>query len=347
MLKHCIFNRTYKLCRSLRRKPDFEFPSSLTRIPRRHYAQVAASSYTPRRAMLYVPGNDERKLKKITTLQADCVCMDCEDGVALNRKEEARHTILKMLDDLKLDHLDRSVRINSVDNPLLAEEDLKVIMQAKKLPATLMVPKVNEAEQLQWVSEKLALALSGRELSQQIKLVIFIESAIALLHLKDILEKGVELSKNGPFVLDGVVFGSDDFCADIGATRTPDASELLYARQKTVMTAKAFRLQAIDLVHIDFKDSEGLRKQSLEGARMGFTGKQVIHPNQVAIVQECFSPSPDKVEWASELVKAFEEHQNSGKGAFTFRGSMIDMPLLLQAKNILKLAESVQKTPSS
>ncbi|XP_070568487.1 citramalyl-CoA lyase, mitochondrial-like isoform X1 [Ptychodera flava] len=327
-----------------------EINVNLTSITRTHQSrtyclQAAASSptYTPRRAMLYVPGNDERKLKKITTLQADCACMDCEDGVALNRKEEARHTILKMLDDLELPHLDRAVRINSVDNPTLAEEDLKVIMQAKKLPATLMVPKVNEAEQLTWVSEKLREALSGRDVAEQMKLVIFIESAIALLSLREILARGVQLSRDSPFVLDGVVFGSDDFCADIGATRTADASELLYARQKVVTTAKAFQLQAIDLVHIDFKDSEGLRKQSLEGARMGFTGKQVIHPNQVAIVQECFSPSPEKIDWATELVKAFEAHQESGKGAFTFRGSMIDMPLLLQAKNVLKLSQTVSR----
>nr|XP_002740813.1 PREDICTED: citrate lyase subunit beta-like protein, mitochondrial-like [Saccoglossus kowalevskii] len=304
----------------------------------------AVSAYTPRRAMLYVPGNDERKLKKIPTLKADCVCMDCEDGVALNRKEEARNTICTMLDELELpSYMDRAVRINSIDNPTLAEEDLKVIMKAKRLPATLMVPKVNEPQQLHWVAEKLKEVLSDRQLSQPMKLVIFIESAIALIHLREILHHGMDLSKDGPFMLDGVVFGSDDFCADIGASRSSDASELIYARQKVVTTAKAYRLQAIDLVHIDFKDSEGLKRQSLEGARMGYTGKQVIHPNQISIVQEAFSPSTEKIEWAQELVKAFEDHQSSGKGAFTFRGSMIDMPLLLQAKNVLRMVDAVKQ----
>lgn len=150
-----------------------------------------------------------------------------------------------------------------------------------------------------------------------------------------------------PFILEGIVFGSDDYLANIGGERTKDAKELLYARQKLVLVAKAFQLQAIDLVHIDYKDTETLKEQSLEGARMGYTGKQVIHPIQVPIVQDAFSPSQIKVEWATELIKAFEEHQQSGKGAFTFRGNMIDMPLLRQAKNIVQLQQHISASGSA
>ncbi|OXB79912.1 UNVERIFIED_CONTAM: hypothetical protein H355_000942 [Colinus virginianus] len=129
----------------------------------------------------------------------------------------------------------------------------------------------------------------------------------------------------------------------IGATSSKETHDILYARQKIIVTAKAFGLQAIDLVYIDFRDEDGLRRQSREGASMGFTGKQVIHPNQIAVVQEQFSPSPEKIEWAQELISAFEEHQRLGKGAFTFRGSMIDMPLLKQARNIVTLATAIKK----
>lgn len=86
-----------------------------------------------------------------------------------------------------------------------------------------------------------------------------------------------------------------------------------------------------------------MKRQSLEGANMGFTGKQVIHPSQVEIVQSAFTPSDEKIEWARELVNAFTEHQKSGKGAFTFRGHMIDMPLLLQARNILQMVEHLNR----
>ncbi|KAK5614867.1 hypothetical protein CRENBAI_010746 [Crenichthys baileyi] len=186
--------------------------------------------------------------------------------------------------------------------------------------------------------------LKGRTLTEPIRLVTFVETAVGLLNFKAVCEELRQLAPRAGLHHDGVVFGSDDFCASIGATRTSDARELLYARQKVVVTTKAFGLQAIDLVYIDYKDVEGLRLQAREGALMGFTGKQVIHPGQIQAVQEEFSPSPDRVQWAEELIAAFDQHQKEGKGAFTFRGSMIDLPSLKQAQNILILSAAVSKT---
>ncbi|XP_033635149.1 citramalyl-CoA lyase, mitochondrial-like isoform X1 [Asterias rubens] len=270
-------------------------------------------SFTPRRAVLYVPGSDERKLAKLAGLTVDCAVMDCEDGVAANRKDVARQTIRKTLDSLHLPTVgDVAVRINAVDCGL-AGEDLDEILKAERLPDTLMLPKVESVQHIQWLTEKLQHNFATKPPPNPLKLVIFVESAMGLLRLANICEEGQRLSQTAPFTLEGVVFGSDDFCADIGATRTPEAAELLYARQKVITVAKAYRLQAIDLVHIDFKDLESLEKQSLEGARMGFTGKQVIHPTQIPVVQKAFSPSPEKMEWAKALIEAFEDHQHSGK----------------------------------
>ena len=161
--------------------------------------------------------------------------------------------------------------------------------------------------------------------------------------------------------LAAIVFGSDDFCANIGkchsechclfnsnfaclgATRSDDGREVLLARQQVVLTAKDFDLQAIDSVYINYKDLNGLKQQSEEGASMGFTGKQAIHPTQIPIIQEAFCPSDDKITWAKELVAGFEQAQKEGKGAFVFRGQMIDMPLLKQAYNVLKIAQKIGK----
>ncbi|XP_017326295.1 citramalyl-CoA lyase, mitochondrial isoform X2 [Ictalurus punctatus] len=244
---------------------------------RAHHTPGASLKYIPRRAVLYVPGNDERKLRKLTSLSVDCAVLDCEDGVALNKK----------------------------------------------------------------FVDRFQQRLKGRMLMEPIRLVTFVETAVGLLNFKAVCEAARQLGPKVGLHHDGVVFGSDDFCASIGATRTKDARELLYARQKVVVTTKAFGLQAVDLVYIDYQDEEGLRQQAREGALMGFTGKQVIHPNQIKAVQEEFSPSPDRVNWATELIAAFEEHQKLGKGAFTFRGSMIDMPSLKQAQNIVTLAGAV------
>ncbi|XP_072252711.1 citramalyl-CoA lyase, mitochondrial isoform X2 [Leuresthes tenuis] len=244
---------------------------------RHHHSAGSSLRYIPRRAVLYCPGNDERKLKKLASLDVDCAVLDCEDGVALTKK-----------------FVDRF------------QHNLK-----------------------------------GRALTEPIRLVTFVETAVGLLNFKAVCEEIRQLAPKAGLHHDGVVFGSDDFCASIGATRTKDARELLYARQKVVVTTKAFGLQAIDLVYIDYKDVEGLRQQAREGALMGFTGKQVIHPGQIQVVQEEFSPSQERVQWAKELIAAFDQHQKEGKGAFTFRGSMIDMPSLKQAQNIIALSATV------
>ncbi|XP_068250039.1 citramalyl-CoA lyase, mitochondrial-like [Palaemon carinicauda] len=300
---------------------------------------VDARRYIPRRAVLYVPGSDERKLKKIPSLSADCIVMDCEDGVALSKKEAARSMIRRILDSQEIDFTgkDCSVRFNSVDSGL-CEDDMREILSGAHLPSTVHLPKVESPQHLEWFAEKLKSVVKTSTSSEKLRLIIFTESATSLLDLPAICRRGVELSKDFPFELDGVVFGSDDFCADIGATRTNEAKELSFARQYVLTVAKAFKLQAIDLVYIDYKDLDGLKVQSEEGAGMGFTGKQVIHPGQVSVVQAAFTPRPEKVEWAAGLVQAFEEHQKEGKGAFTYKGHMIDMPLLLQARNILQMA---------
>ncbi|XP_007227836.3 citramalyl-CoA lyase, mitochondrial isoform X1 [Astyanax mexicanus] len=308
---------------------------------RGHHTPGTSLKYIPRRAVLYVPGNDERKLRKLTSLDVDCAVLDCEDGVALNKKAAARETIPKMLAELQLGRTEKCVRVNSVSSGL-AEADLEVILQAEVLPPALMLPKVEDVGEVQWFVDRFQQHLKGRKLMEPIRLVTFVESAVGLLNFKAVCEEIRQLGPKVGLHHDGVVFGSDDFCASIGATRTKDARELLYARQKVVVTTKAFGLQAIDLVYIDYKDGEGLLQQAREGAHMGFTGKQVIHPNQIQTVQEEFSPSPERVKWATELIAAFEEHQKLGKGAFTFHGSMIDMPSLKQAQNIVTLASAVQ-----
>ncbi|XP_072332167.1 citramalyl-CoA lyase, mitochondrial isoform X1 [Scyliorhinus torazame] len=298
--------------------------------------------YVPRRAVLYIPGNDERKLHKITSLRVDCAVLDCEDGVALNKKEEARLTVAKVLTRPHVSRTDLCVRINCVSSGL-AELDMEVILQSEVLPPTLMLPKVETVEEIKWFANRFAKYSKGRTLKEPMNLITFVETAVGLLNFKAACEEAQCLGAHAGFRLDGVVFGSDDFCASIGATRTKDARELVYARQKVVVTAKAFGLQAIDLVYIDYKDEEGLCRQSREGALMGFTGKQVIHPSQVPIVQEAFSPNPERVKWAQELIDAFGEHQKLGKGAFTFHGSMIDMPSLKQAQNIITLASAIKE----
>lgn len=294
----------------------------------------------PRRAILYVPGNDLRKIHKVRSVNVDCAVLDCEDGVAMSMKSEARNLISTIDENFDFGRSEYAVRINSIDSDL-ADEDLRSVLASKRLPDTIMIPKVEDVNHVVWIDEKIKSHLKSSSHNRKLSLVIFIESAKSLLNLKKICETAVNLLNNQMCSIEGLVFGSDDFCADIGATRSTEGLELLTARQIFVIVAKCFRLQAIDMVHINYKDTDGLLKISTEGAKMGFTGKQVIHPNQVSIVQKAFSPSEEKIKWATDLIRQFELHQKEGKGAFTFQGAMIDKPLLLQAQNIIKIAKTI------
>jgi len=314
---------------------------------KRDFETAPPMEYVPRRALMYIPGSDNRKLTKIPSLGCDCAVMDMEDGVAQNRKQEARLNIVNALSAFDFSNVaDVAVRINSVSSGL-AEEDLLAVREAQRLPMTIMLPKVDSCEEALWFASTFKTIFKSCNLDRPLRLVVFTESAEGLLDLREILLRLQKLScsadkQGAAYVLEGVVFGSDDYCASIGATRTSDAQELLYARQKVVLITKALQLQAIDLVHIDFKDLEGLKTQSEAGARMGFTGKQVIHPGQVKIVQDAFTPSEVRRKWASDLISAFEKHQESGQGAFVFQDKMIDMPLLRQAQNITTMCAKMK-----
>ena len=129
----------------------------------------------------------------------------------------------------------------------------------------------------------------------------------------------------------------------MGATRTKEATEVLYARSAVVTACAANDLQAIDMVYIDFRDLDGLRVEAEQGAGFGFSGKQVIHPNQVVPAQEAFTPSDSAIEYAKRVVESFETSQKEGKGAYALDGKMIDMPLLKNAQKVLDRARAAGK----
>jgi len=289
---------------------------------------------------MYVPGCDQRKMSKIPQIGADCICLDCEDGVAVNMKDAARRRIRELLDTQSLDFgvSECSVRVNSVDSGLCKEDVLEVLGGAN-MPSAIHLPKVAGREELEFLATCIREAVN-KPLDCKLGLIMFIESARSLLDIDSICKAAWEISEAGAdFIPEALVFGSDDFAADIGATRTKENTELLLARQQVVLAAKAHQLQAIDAVYIDYKDREGLQRQAEEGARWGFTGKQVIHPGQVSVVQEAFSPSQSRVEWATALLEEHARHQEGGRGAFSFRGAMIDMPTVKQAENVLRIQQ--------
>lgn len=285
-----------------------------------------------RRALLYMPGDDWKKIVKATTLGVDCICMDMEDGVAVNRKAEARVTIAKALRELDFGASEKLARVNSIGSGW-ERDDIDAVLPFR--PDGIVIPKVETREQVEWGSRIIEAAeLKHGWALNSIRMLVGVETALGILNLKEIAAHPR---------LDGIIFGGEDYAASVGARRTREAVELLYARQSVVAACAAFGLQAIDIVYIDFKDAEGLRLEAEQGAGFGFSGKQIIHPNQVEVTQEAFTPSDEALEEARRIVETFEASQKEGKGAYALDGKMIDMPLLKNAQKTLARARAAGK----
>lgn len=290
-----------------------------------------------RRALLYMPGDDLHKIQKARTLDVDCICMDMEDGVALNRKAEARETIVTALQTLEFGRSERLARINRAGSGLEGE-DLKEVLPAR--PNGIVVPKVEDGDQVRWVSQQIAAAEREHGWPQgSIGLIVLVETARGIVNLPHIAGADPRLQ--------ALIFGAEDLAGDIGAIRTPDGWEVFYARSAVVTVASAFDLQAIDMVYVDFRDSEGLRKESLQGAQMGYSGKQVIHPNQVSPVQEAFTPDDEAIAQAMRIMEGFSKHQNEGFGAFALDGKMVDAPVVKTAERVIARAAAAGKIKTS
>ncbi len=286
-----------------------------------------------RRALLYMPGDDLRKIRKATTLDVDCVCLDMEDGVAANCKQEARVTIASALQELDFGRAERLARINPVGSGLEAD-DLAAALEGR--PDGIVVPKAEDGEAVRWVSEQIRAAEAAHGWPRRgIALIVLIETARGIVNLPQIAGADARL--------EALIFGAEDLAGDMGLTRTREGWEVFYARSAVVTHAAAFGLQAIDMVCVDYNDPAGLEREARQCAQMGFAGKQAIHPNQVGPIQEAFTPSAEAIAHARRIVEAHAAHQASGVGAFALDGKMVDAPVVKAAEQVLAKAKAAGK----
>jgi citrate lyase beta subunit len=286
-----------------------------------------------RRAILYVPGDDLYKIQKAISLGVDCICMDLEDGVAANRKEQARINVSQALQTLKFGDSERLVRINPVGSGLEVL-DLEQVLPGR--PDGVVVPKLENADQLRWVSAQIVKAEKSNDTTPGSMIIIAgVETARGILNLAEIIDADARLQ--------ALIFGAEDFASDLGATRTAEGWEVFYARSALITHTAAANLQAIDQVYVDFNDTEGLIRDARQGVTMGFSGKQIIHPKQVIPVQEVFTPSDEAIARAKAIVEASESNLEAGKGAFAMDGRMIDAPIIKSAQRVLEKARAAGK----
>ncbi|MFC7203653.1 HpcH/HpaI aldolase/citrate lyase family protein [Haloferax namakaokahaiae] len=275
----------------------------------------------PRRSVLFSPGDRPKLLRKAGGAGADVLVFDLEDAVAPERKAEAREAVNEVLVDPSFDpDAEVTVRVNPGEMGL---EDVSAIC-ADHPPDALVVPKASSAEDCDCVAD------AAGEVGADCPVIAIIESAAGVLAAPEVAAAEATTA---------IIFGAEDFSADVGATRTPEGTEVLYARERVVVAAAAANVDAIDTLHTDFQDTEGLREDARFGVQLGYDGKLAIHPAQVPVINDAFSPDAEEVEWAKKVLLARDEAAEEGRGVFSVEGEMIDSPLIKQAENILDRAD--------
>jgi citrate lyase subunit beta / citryl-CoA lyase len=285
------------------------------------------------RSLLFVPGDDERKLARAFGCGADCIILDLEDSVAPERKVAARAATRSLLAERRIaGGPQRFVRINPLASGL-ALADLAAIVGAR--PDGIVLPKAAGADDVRALDHYLA-ALESREdipAGGIAILPIAPETAAAMFTFASYAGASARLC--------GIMWGCEDLAADVGAlaNRGPDGAHLepfRLARSLCLFAAAAAQVGAIDTVFTDFRDEAGLEREARDAALCGFAAKAAIHPGQIAAINAAFTPDADAVAWARRIVAAFDE--NPGLGAIGIDGKMIDRPHLRAARRLLDRA---------
>ncbi|KAF5706657.1 citrate lyase subunit beta [Fusarium globosum] len=293
-----------------------------------------------RRAMLYVPSSSSKMLLKSRNLTVDCVAYDLEDSVLPDQKQHARESLGSFLQSLGHDRpkgiREIAVRVNATDTKHI-ENDLEGVVNIPGLN-TIVLPKVQTAADIRLVTEAICHVRQDHGNSQSpISIVALIETAKGLLNVNEICAASPLIS--------GLVFAAEDFCHDLSITRTPSLTELLFARSTIVTAARAHEISSvIDLVTTSFRGEEGIRHLELEctdGKRLGFNGKQLIHPSQIEVAQSIFSPSQEELIWAVKvMIGDAKALADQARGAWALDGKMIDVPVVKKAKAVVAKAEA-------
>jgi citrate lyase subunit beta / citryl-CoA lyase len=267
------------------------------------------------RSYLYVPGDDPRRIEKALATGADAVVIDLEDSVAPNRKEEARSNAATVLESVPARPV--FVRINAPGSELAARDIAAV---AALQLSGLRLPKVESLESVRLVAETL------EALRSEASIQCLIESALGL-------ELALEIARSHERVA-GISLGEADLAADLGVR---DEAGLLYARSRIVSASRAAGLPGpVQSVYTNVKDLDGLRRSTEEGKNMGFVGRSAIHPSQVPIINEVFTPTEEEVAEAQELLERLEGEAESGTGAFVLEdGRFVDRAVVESARRTL------------
>ena len=278
-----------------------------------------------RRSRLYLPGNEPKFFINAGLHSPDGIILDLEDSVSPLEKESAQLLVRNALRAVNFYGAERMVRINQLPKGI---DDLKFIVP--HYPHVILIPKCESVEQVLKVQDEVNRLKKKVNIKDEIYFMPIIESALGILKAFEIASS----SKN----ICGLAIGLEDYTADIGTQRTNEEKESFFARSMLINAAKAAGVQAIDTVFSDVADVEGLRQSVLEAKSLGFEGKGCIHPRQIKVVHEAFTPTAEEIEKAKKIVLASDEAEKKGLGVVSLGSKMIDPPVVKRALKTIELA---------
>jgi len=284
------------------------------------------------RSNLIVPSNVRRYVEKAARLAPDTIVLDLEDSIPEPEKDNARRGIEGALSILGLVGTPVTVRVNNRPAHLFKDMDYAV----RTGLSGLMIPKVESAEEIVRISNRLARLENDRGLEAgQVGISLEIESPKGLLNLEKIATASPRLVS--------IDIGAEDYCLALGVSPSEEATELLYPLSRLITVCKANSIKPLGLLGslAEFKDIERFEKSARGSRQLGGEGAYCIHPDQIPVLNRVFSPDPEKVDWARRVVEAFEKCLEAGRGSTSLDGRMVDEPIYQRAKYFLSRAEEL------
>jgi len=282
----------------------------------------------PRRSLLYMPGSNPRALERGRSLPADGLILDLEDAVASDAKQSARAIVRAALAEGGYSALELILRVNSLDTPW-GHADFTAA--ATMLIDAVLLPKVESAERVR-LSLSLLNALGAPE---GLRLWCMLETPLGILYAREIAAASPRLC--------AFVLGTSDLAKDLHAVSTRDRLPLLTSAGLAIPAARAHGQAILDGVHLDLSDDEGFAASYRQGRELGFDGKTLIHPKQIAAANTAFAPSAEEVEWSRRVIATHAEAVAAGKGVVLLDGRLIENLHVENARRILVLAEEIDR----
>lgn len=286
----------------------------------------------PRRSVLYMPGSNERALEKAKTIPADALILDLEDAVAPDAKIAAREKVCAAVASGGYGKRELIIRVNGLETPWGADD---LFAASKAAPDGILVPKVGRPGDI--ISA--AKVLTAAHAPEKTKIWAMMETPMSILNVREIAMAGIEREHR----LTCMVMGTNDLLKESHARAYKDRFAVVPWLSMTIVAARAYGLDVLDGVYNDFKDEVGFRAEAEHGRTLGMDGKTLIHPGQVAIANETFSPSDAEVAWSRKIIAEFAKPENEKLGVITVEGKMVERLHMVMAQRTVAIAEAIKE----